>query len=234
MKLVECTTSVNTLSSPLFLSMNPKDPIARTSLHAEVTARLRSLIVESFIKPGERVPELEISKDMGVSRTPIREALKVLASEGLVELLPLRGAVVKSFSAKDAADMLEVMGMLESFAAQKACQAEQKRIDHVLAMHEKMKVLYTKGKRPEYFELNQKIHDALVDMADNESLSMVHNTLSKRMRSLRYSGNSTPDHWRGALDDHELIAQALGQRDAKKMKKAVETHFENTIKRVVK
>jgi len=214
--------------------MNPKDPIARTSLHAEVTARLRSLIVESFIKPGQRVPELEISKDMGVSRTPIREALKVLASEGLVELLPLRGAVVKSFSAKDAADMLEVMGMLESFAAQKACQAEQKRIDHVLAMHEKMKVLYTKGKRPEYFELNQKIHDALVDMADNESLTMVHNTLSKRMRSLRYSGNSTPDHWRGALDDHELIAQALGQRDAKKMKKAVEAHFENTIKRVVK
>ncbi len=214
--------------------MNPKDPIARTSLHAEVTARLRSLIVESYIKPGERVPELEISKDMGVSRTPIREALKVLASEGLVELLPLRGAVVKSFSAKDAADMLEVMGMLESFAAQKACQAEQKRIDQVLAMHEKMKVLYTKGKRPEYFELNQKIHDALVDMADNESLSMVHNTLSKRMRSLRYSGNSTPDHWRGALDDHELIAQALGQRDAKKMKKAVEAHFENTIKRVVK
>lgn len=214
--------------------MNPKDPIARTSLHAEVTARLRSLIVESYIKPGERVPELEISKDMGVSRTPIREALKVLASEGLVELLPLRGAVVKSFSAKDAADMLEVMGMLESFAAQKACLAEQKRIDHVLAMHEKMKVLYTKGKRPEYFELNQKIHDALVDMADNESLTMVHNTLSKRMRSLRYSGNSTPDHWRGALDDHELIAQALGQRDAKKMKKAVEAHFENTIKRVVK
>lgn len=214
--------------------MNPKDPIARTSLHAEVTARLRSLIVESFIKPGERVPELEISKDMGVSRTPIREALKVLASEGLVELLPLRGAVVKSFSAKDAADMLEVMGMLESFAAQKACQAEQKRIDQVLAMHEKMKVLYTKGKRPEYFELNQKIHDALVDMADNESLTMVHSTLSKRMRSLRYSGNSTPDNWRGALEDHELIAQALGQRDAKKMKKAVEAHFENTIKRVVK
>lgn len=214
--------------------MNPKDPIARTSLHAEVTARLRSLIVESYIKPGQRVPELEISKDMGVSRTPIREALKVLASEGLVELLPLRGAVVKSFSAKDAADMLEVMGMLESFAAQKACQADQKRIDHVLAMHEKMKGLYTKGKRPEYFELNQKIHDALVDMADNESLTMVHNTLSKRMRSLRYSANSTPDHWRGALDDHELIAQALGQRDAKKMKKAVEAHFENTIKRVVK
>ena len=232
--LVESATSVFTLTFSTYLPMATKDPIARTSLHSEVTARLRSLIVESHIKPGERVPELEIGRDMGVSRTPIREALKVLASEGLVELLPLRGAVVKTFSRKDAADMLEVMGMLESFAAQKACKAEQKRIDQVLAMHDKMKTLYAKGKRPEYFELNQKIHDALVDMADNESLTMVHNILSKRMRSLRYSGNSTPDNWRGALEDHELIAQALKQRDEKKIKKAVETHFQNTIQRVVK
>jgi len=213
--------------------MPTQDPIARTSLHSQVTARLRSLIVESHIKPGERVPEMAISKDLGVSRTPIREALKVLASEGLVDLLPLRGAVVKTFSRKDAADMLEVMGVLESFAAQKACKADQKRIDQVLAMHEKMKTLYAKGKRPEYFELNQKIHNALVDMADNASLSMVHSTLSKRMRSLRYSGNSTPDNWRGALEDHERIAQALAQRDVKKIKKAVVAHFENTAKRVV-
>jgi len=73
----------------------------------------------------------------------------------------------------------------------------------------------------------------LVDMADNASLSMVHSTLSKRMRSLRYSGNSTPDNWRGALEDHERIAQALAQRDVKKIKKAVVAHFENTAKRVV-
>jgi DNA-binding GntR family transcriptional regulator len=214
--------------------MATKDPIARTSLHTEVTARLRSLIVQSQIKPGERVPELEISKDLGVSRTPIREALKVLASEGLVDLLPLRGAVVKTFSDKDASDMLEVMGLLEIFAAQKACQADQKKIDRVLAMHEKMKLLFAKGKRPEYFELNQKIHDELVEMSGNESLMMVHSMLSKRMRSLRYSGNSTPDNWRGALEDHEEIATALGKRDMKAIKKAVNDHFTNTIQRVVK
>ena len=103
--------------------MPTNDPIARTSLHLEVTTRLRNLIVEGKIKPGERVLELEISRDLGVSRTPIREALKVLASEGLVDLLPLRGAVVKTFSPKDAADMLEVMALLESFASQKACKA---------------------------------------------------------------------------------------------------------------
>jgi len=214
-------------------SMPTNDPIARTSLHLEVTTRLRNLIVEGKIKPGERVLELEISRDLGVSRTPIREALKVLASEGLVDLLPLRGAVVKTFSPKDVADMLEVMALLESFASQKACKAEQKKIDRVLSMHEKMKLLYDKGKRSEYFELNQKIHDALIDMAQNESLAMVHKTLSKRMRSLRYSGNSTPGNWRGALDDHEQIASALEQKDAKKLQKAIQLHFENTIKRVV-
>ena len=69
--------------------MNKKEPISRTSLHAEVTERVRQLIVESKIQPGERVPELQISQDLGVSRTPIREALKVLASEGLVELCHL-------------------------------------------------------------------------------------------------------------------------------------------------
>jgi DNA-binding GntR family transcriptional regulator len=214
--------------------MSINDPIARTSLHSEVTSRLRSFIVESRIQPGERVPELEISKELGVSRTPIREALKVLASEGLVDLLPLRGAVVKIFSDKDASDMLEVMGLLENFAAQKACQADQKKIDKVLVMHEKMKAMFAKGKRPEYFELNQKIHDALVEMSGNESLMMVHGTLSKRMRSLRYSGNSTPDNWRGALDDHEEIALALAKRDMKAIKKAVNDHFANTIQRVAK
>jgi DNA-binding GntR family transcriptional regulator len=202
-------------------------------LHSEVTDRIRQLIVESHLQPGQRVPELEISRDLGVSRTPIREALKVLASEGLVELLPLRGAVVKTFSKKDATDMLELMALLEVFAAEKACKAEQKKIEAVLAAHEKMKLLHAKGKRSEYFQINQQIHGAIVAMAENESLTLMHNALSKRMRSLRFSGNSTPDNWRNALNEHHEIASALQQRDVKKIKKAVGLHFENTAKRMV-
>ncbi len=213
--------------------MPTSTPIRRKSLHSEVTDRIRQLIVESHLQPGQRVPELEISRDLGVSRTPIREALKVLASEGLVELLPLRGAVVKTFSKKDATDMLELMALLEVFAAEKACQADQKKIDAVLAAHEKMKQLHAKGKRSEYFQVNQQIHDAIVAMAENETLALMHNALSKRMRSLRFSGNSTPDNWRNALNEHSEIASALQQRNAKKIKKAVGLHFENTAKRTV-
>ena len=212
--------------------MPTSTPITRKSLHAEVTDRIRQLIVESHLQPGQRVPELEISRDLGVSRTPIREALKVLAAEGLVELLPLRGAMVKTFSIKDATDMLALMAVLEIFAADKACKADQKKVDQVLALQARMSLLHAKGKRSEYFEVNQQIHDAIVAMADNESLSLVHSALSKRMRSLRFSGNSTPDNWRNALKEHEEIAAALQQRDTKKIKKAVGLHFKNTVKRI--
>ena len=212
--------------------MPTSTPITRKSLHAEVTDRIRQLIVESHLQPGQRVPELEIGRDLGVSRTPIREALKVLAAEGLVELLPLRGAMVKTFSKKDATDMLALMAVLEIFAADKACKADQKKVDQVLALQARMSLLHAKGKRSEYFEVNQQIHDAIVAMADNESLSLVHSALSKRMRSLRFSGNSTPDNWRNALNEHEEIAAALQQRDTKKIKKAVGLHFKNTVKRI--
>ena len=201
--------------------MATTSPIHRKSLHSEVTDRIRQMIVASHLKPGQRVPELEIGRDLGVSRTPIREALKVLASEGLVELLPLRGAVVKAFSPKDAADMMDVMALLEIFAAEKACQAEQKKIDQVLVLQNKLKNFHAKGKRFEYFEINQQIHDAIVAMADNECLSLLHNALSKRMRSLRFSGNHTPANWLNALNEHEEIAAALEQRDVKKIKKAM-------------
>ena len=212
--------------------MPTSTPITRKSLHSEVTDRIRQLIVESHLQPGQRVPELEISRDLGVSRTPIREALKVLAAEGLVELLPLRGAMVKTFSKKDATDMLALMAVLEIFAADKACKADQKKVDQVLALQARMSLLHAKGKRSEYFEVNQQIHDAIVAMADNESLSLVHSALSKRMRSLRFSGNSTPDNWRNALKEHEEIAAALQQRDTKKIKKAVGLQFKNTVKRI--
>jgi len=212
--------------------MPTSTPITRKSLHSEVTDRIRQLIVESHLQPGQRVPELEISRDLGVSRTPILEALKVLAAEGLVELLPLRGAMVKTFSKKDATDMLALMAVLEIFAADKACKADQKKVDQVLALQTRMSLLHAKGKRSEYFEVNQQIHDAIVAMADNESLSLVHSALSKRMRSLRFSGNSTPDNWRNALKEHEEIAAALQQRDTKKIKKAVGLHFKNTVKRI--
>jgi len=136
---------------------NPGLPIARTALHEEVTQRLRDMIVEMKLRPGERIQELEVARQLGVSRTPIREALKVLTAEGLVELLPLRGAMVKAFSAKDARDMLEVIALLEEYAGLQAVQAGASRIEAILNLHAQMKMLYRRKERAAYFKLNQQI-----------------------------------------------------------------------------
>ena len=160
-------------------------PISRVPLHEEVTTRLRDMIVEDILKPGERIQELEIASQLGVSRTPIREALKVLASEGLVEMLPLRGAVVKAFTAKDAQDMLKVIAQLEALAGSEACQASDAEIAHVLSLHAHMKLHFQQRNRHDYFALNQQIHNAIVGLARNETLSSLHAILSKRMRRIR-------------------------------------------------
>ena len=212
--------------------MNTAEPIERLSLHEEVTNRLRDMIVQGLLAPGERIQEMALAQQLKVSRTPIRDALKVLTAEGLVQLLPLRGAVVRQFSAKDARDMLEVIALLEEYAGARACQASEARIEAVLALHEDMLRLYAARDRRAYFERNQQIHQALIALADNDSLSLTHDMLSKRMRSLRYSGNSSSENWAAALQDHEEMAQALRQRDGQALSRAMGEHIRRTWVRI--
>jgi DNA-binding GntR family transcriptional regulator len=211
---------------------SPAVAINRPRLHDEVTARLRDLIVENRLRPGERVPELEIAASLGVSRTPIREALKVLAAEGLVEMQPLRGAIVRAFSPKDAQDMLRVIALLEEFAARQACRAPQERIAAVLALHDQMREHFRRRERQPYFALNQRFHESVVALAGNETLCATHAALAQRMRRIRYVGNSVPDNWGAAMAEHEAMAQALAARDADAMAQAMSEHLMNTWPRI--
>jgi DNA-binding GntR family transcriptional regulator len=201
-------------------------------LHDEVTSRLRDLIVQNQLRPGERVPELDVAARLGVSRTPVREALKVLASEGLVEMQPLRGAIVRAFSAKDAQDMLRVIALLEEFAAREACAAPQADIDAVLEIHEQMRGCFRRRERQAYFALNQRFHEGVVALARNDTLTSMHVTLAQRMRRIRYVGNSVPDNWEAAMAEHEAMARALSARDADAMATAMREHLMNTWPRI--
>ena len=207
-------------------------PIARTSLHGEVTSRLRDLIVEGRLKPGDRIAELEIAKSLGVSRTPVREALKVLAFEGLVELLQLRGAVVKAFTPKDAQDMLAMIALLEEYAGRAACTADVAEIEAIVALHERMRVHFERRERPEYFALNQQTHNAIVEAAHNSTLSLLHGALRMRMRRIRYVGNSSAENWSAAMAEHEEMIAALKLRDGERLARAMHLHIANTWPRV--
>lgn len=208
------------------------DPIPRDSLHDQVTARIRDMIVDGRLVAGQPIPELELARQLGISRTPLREALKVLASEGLVELLPRRGAIVKVFTVKDAQDMLAVIALLEEHAGREACNASDAEIAAILELHGHMRGHYERRERPEYFRLNQEIHNAIVRAAGNPTLSILHGILRNRMRRLRYIGNQSPDNWSAAMAEHEAFIAALRVRDGKRLGRLMREHLDNTLPRI--
>jgi DNA-binding GntR family transcriptional regulator len=208
-------------------------PIARPSLHDEVTARLRDLIVDGTLPAGERIAELDVARSLGISRTPLREALKVLATEGLVDLLPGRGAVVKVVTPRDAQDMLELTGVLEAHAGRLAARAASEgEIEAIVELHRRMRAHFQRRERPQYFELNQQVHDAIVRAAHNPTLASVHAMLRMRMRRIRYIGNQSPANWAAAMAEHDAFVAALVARDGERLGALLQAHMAATWPRV--
>ena len=208
-------------------------PIDRPTLHSVVVSRLRDMIIEGTLKPGIRIHEGQLGQQLGVSRTPLREALKVLAMEGLVELIPGRGAMVSTLTAKDVHDMLGVLGALEQLAGALIClNASDNEIREVRKLHDQMLGFYRAGNRLQYFKKNQQIHAALIALTGNASLAMVHEMLQSRMRRIRYLGDQNDETWAGAVTDHEEMIAALETRDGPRLSTALVDHISRTWDRV--
>ncbi|WP_206659497.1 GntR family transcriptional regulator [Hansschlegelia zhihuaiae] len=201
------------------------------SLHSEVLASLRDFIVEGRIPDGERVPERELCERFGVSRTPLREALKVLASEGLIELLPNRGARVRIFSAADRRELFDVMGGLEGLAGRLACErATDAEIGEIERLHTEMYGHYLRRDLPAYFRCNQAIHRAIVAAARNGALSATYETFATRAKRIRYVANlgERRIRWGEAVREHEEILDALQRRAGAELSDILFHHLRNT------
>ncbi|HEV7822836.1 MAG TPA: GntR family transcriptional regulator [Burkholderiales bacterium] len=187
-----------------------------SSLHADIVSQLRDFIVEGHLLPGVRVPERELCEKFEISRTPLREALKVLAAEGLIELLPNRGARVRQFSEADIRDLFEVISGLDFVAGRMACaRITDAEIAEIEALHLEMYTHYLRRELPDYFRLNQKIHQAIVDAAGNRLLSSNYANLNAVVRRLRYSANLVSrDRLGDAMREHEQIVDTLRRRAA--------------------
>jgi DNA-binding GntR family transcriptional regulator len=203
--------------------------IGRRSLHDELVPRLRDMIVEEELKPGERISERLLCERFGISRTPLREALKVLASEGLIVLTPNRGAVVARPTAKDVRGMLEVMGALEMLAGELAANlATDDDIERIRNYHRDMLAEYAKGEILAYFKLNQRIHESIAALAGNVTLSAFHATLGARMKRIRFIGNRKPGRWRESIREHEAVLAALEKRDGPLLGSLLREHMRQT------
>ena len=153
-------------------------PIERPTLHHVVVSRVRDMIIEGRLAAGARIHEGQLGQQLGVSRTPLREALKVLASEGLVELVPSRGALVRQLTGKDVQDMLAVLISFLVLAAPLACShASDAQIQEVRQLHDEMLAFYRAGNRLQYFKRNQQIHTQLIAISGIESLFLLLETV---------------------------------------------------------
>jgi DNA-binding GntR family transcriptional regulator len=207
--------------------------IQRRPLHDEIVEKLREMIGEGELEPGARVPEKLLCVRFGVSRTPLREALKVLASEGLVDLLPNRGAVIATLELSALEEMFPVMGHLEALAGELACaNVTDDEIAEIRSLHYQMVVFFRRGDRPEYFRINQRIHDSILAAARNRALAGVHRTLAGRIRHARYFANLTQGRWEKAVDEHEEILTALADRDGPRLAALLKRHLANKFEAV--
>lgn len=200
--------------------------IERHSLHDQILTRLRDIIIEGHLPPGTRINEGQLGAKLGVSRTPLREAIKFLASEGLVELVPARGAIVKKFTPKEVLDILEVLRTLETFAGVRACEvAADADIAGIRALHDEMLECYRRGDRLSYFKLNQAIHSGIVALVGNAALCDVHSTLQTRSKRVRFIGHEGPEKWASAIAEHEEMIDALEKRDPVRLSAVLDRHL---------
>ena len=186
------------------------------------------MLVEGQIAPGAKLNERALCELLKVSRTPLREAIKTLAAEGLVALLPNRGAVALTLSEDDVLNTFEVMAGLEGqsgeLAAQRITDAE---LDEIRAMHFEMMAAYTRRDLSAYYRLNAAIHAAINQAARNPVLTTTYKQVNARLQALRFRSNQDGQKWKQALAEHELMIDALSRRDAPAMRAVLLAHLDH-------
>ena len=207
--------------------------ITNRSLHDQVVSCVRDLIIEGKLEPGSRIDEAQLIAELGVSRTPFREALRTLAAEGLVIVRPSKGSVVCKLTPKDVFEMLQVLGQLEKLAGELACeQASDADVAGLVALHDQMMDCYRIRDRLPYYKLNQEFHSRLAVLSGNETLRDMQANIQARLKRIRYIGNEKPEYWAGAVADHEEMVKALIARDGKTLGAVMSDHLAKTWVRV--
>lgn len=203
-----------------------------SSLHEQIVGLLRDMIVQGKLAPGERIAEPLLCKKLGVSRTPLREALKVLAAEQLVELLPNRGAVIARVSIDETAELFEVMGGLETVIGERVIgRANDNDYDELEAMHADITRYRHSEEREHYSRVNVSFHARLSSISANETLSAIYRDCQLRISRVRHLANLFDANWDESLAEHEAIMEAMRRRDGYALGTELRRHRMNTSAR---
>ena len=191
------------------------------------------MVVDGTLPSGADINERELCAQFGVSRTPMREAFLVLASEGLLEMVPRRGVRVAAPDADRIRDVLELLGGIEGLAGMLACErATDADIAAIRECHAAMLARFDAGEMLPYFKLNERIHDMIVAAAQNQELTAQHAILRDRMLRWLYLPNARPERWREAIGEHEAFIMALAARDGAELARLLRLHKAHTWREI--
>lgn len=208
--------------------------LEKPPMHEQVLTNVRQDILKLIYQPGERLPEPEICRALGVSRTPLRDALKILEIEGLVRLSPNVGATVAPIDLRDLRDKFDVLISLEKLAAERtATIADHAMIQELKRLNQQMDAAVRKSEKKQYYDVNDRFHMALVTMAGNETLLRVHAQMMNHVeRARRITNEYEPlsDH---VSSYHLDIVQAVVTKDSARASRIVQTHLDEVLKRIL-
>jgi DNA-binding GntR family transcriptional regulator len=202
--------------------------LAPRALYQEVAELLRQRIFSRELEPGSWIDEVKLAQEYGISRTPLREALKVLAAEGLVTMKVRRGAYVTEVSERDLADVYHLLALLESDAAAVVAErATEAQIKELQKLHQELEAAVKN--RDKFFALNERFHMRLLELADNRWRDQMVADLRKVMKLNRHASLLKSGRIQESLAEHAALMQALARRDPQAARQRMQEHFRNGL-----
>ena len=203
-------------------------PLSTRALYVEVAELLRERIFAQALAPGSWIDELKLCEEYGISRTPLREALKVLAAEGLVTMKLRRGAYVTEVSERDLREVYHLLALLESDAAAVVAErASDEQLRELQALHQDLE--QAAGDREQFFTINEAFHRRLLELADNRWRDQMVNDLRKVMKLNRHHSLLKSGRLQESLSEHSLLVEALVQRNSKLAAQRMQAHFQSGL-----
>jgi DNA-binding GntR family transcriptional regulator len=200
--------------------------ISQHSLHDELLERLRKMIIGGNFLPGDKIPERQLCEQFGISRTPLREALKVLAAEGLVQLAPNRGAVVAALSSEEIDECEPISEAIEGLSGELACEKiTDEEIREIKDLHERMSSEYRDGNLNAFLALNRQIHERIVAAARNDLLATIYDTVFFRIGWMRLLAQLSDEAHARIVSFHEEMMLALEARQGQRLSELLSTYL---------
>ncbi len=195
---------------------------------------LRQAILRGTLQPGERLMEIHLAQKLGVSRTPVREAIRMLELEGLVDMVPRRGAVVAEITKSDLEDVLEVRAALEELAVKKACQNMTK--EQIVQLKQAAKKFADCLKREDLMASAQAdvdFHEIICEATGNRRLIQILNNIREQIYRYRLENLKDKSSHENLVEEHRIICQALEERSEEKASQAIRVHIEQQRKSII-